>query len=153
MTTTTTTTTTTSAGTPPTTAPSAEPPPPDRMCPVGAIYSTPPPEWTSSADAPAGMRWVFGQKGNVVGMLFADPPKAGQDNKILWIVKQPREGFPLQIRATRLGSQMPISLTPIPPDSGPGEIYPSGVAVPTPGCWSLTLSWGAVQDVVVVPFI
>jgi hypothetical protein len=123
------------------------------MCPIGAIYSTPPPNWTSPAQPPAQTRWVLGENGYAVGMLFTDPPKAGQDNKILWIVNQPREGFPLQIRATPLGGRSSLDLTPIPPDSEPGEIYPSTVAVPAPGCWELKLSWGSARDVVIVPFV
>jgi hypothetical protein len=28
-------------------------------------------------------------------------------------------------------------------DSSPGEIYPSYVDLPAPGCWRLSLRWGA----------
>ena len=134
------------------TAPPTNPPPPAKICPVGAVYSTPPPDWTAPAHPPADTRWVVSQNGYVVGMLFSDPPRAGRENKILWIVKLPRYGFPLQMRATPLGGRASISFTPVPPDSEPGEIYPSTVSVPAAGCWALTLSWGAVRDTVVVPF-
>ncbi len=33
-----------------------------------------------------------------------------------------------------------------PPDSSPGEIYPSYVNVPTAGCWHLTLHWAGHTD-------
>ena len=31
-------------------------------------------------------------------------------------------------------------------DSSPGEIYPSIVDVPSPGCWHFTLSWAGHHD-------
>lgn len=142
----------TTTTTTPMTAPPTEPPPPAKVCPVGTVYSTPPPEWTGSANPPADARWVVGRNGSAVGILFNDPPRAGRDNKILWIVKVPRYGFPLRIRATPLGGRTSLEFTPVPPDAGPGEIYPSTASVPAPGCWTLTLSWGAAQDTVVVPF-
>jgi hypothetical protein len=98
------------------------------------------------------MRWVAGQNGSVVGMLFSDPLKSGETDKILWIVKQPRDGSPLRIRATLASPQASVTFTPVPPDSGPGEIFPWTVAVPEAGCWIMTLNWGAGQDVVAVPF-
>jgi hypothetical protein len=30
-----------------------------------------------------------------------------------------------------------------PPDSSPGEIYPSAVDLPKPACWRLSLAWGS----------
>lgn len=136
---------------PPTTVPPT-PLPTDPCMTAGTVNSGPPPAWTAAARPPAGTRWVGGEHGLVVGMLFADPPKSAQDNKILWIVKFPRDGSPLQIRATLFGTRDTFALTPIPPDSGPGEIYPSGIPVPTPGCWILTMAWNGVQDSVAVPF-
>ncbi|NUP47424.1 MAG: hypothetical protein HOW97_08925, partial [Catenulispora sp.] len=135
-----TTPTTTPATAPPTT------PPTDPCMAAGTVNSTPPPAWTAAARPPAGMRWVAGEHGLVVGMLFADPLKSAQDNKILWIVKLPRDGAPLQMRATLFGTRDSFALTPVPPDSGPGEIYPSMVPVPTPGCWILTMAWNGHQD-------
>jgi hypothetical protein len=60
-------------------------------------------------------------------------------NKVLWVVRFPREGRPLLITARRGGRVVQIRL---PPDSSPGEIYPSYVDLPTPGCWRLALAWG-----------
>jgi hypothetical protein len=97
------------------------------------------------------MRWVAGENGLVVGMLFSDPVKSGENDKILWIVKTPRDGSPLRIRGTVSTLQGVVDFTPVPPDSEPGEIYPWTFTAPQPGCWRLALSWGAVQDVVAVP--
>jgi hypothetical protein len=61
---------------------------------------------------------------------------------VLWIVRFPRDGHPLTITA-RLGAD-PSDVVRIqrPAESGPGEIYPSGVELPKPGCWRLALAWG-----------
>jgi len=40
-----------------------------------------------------------------------------------------------------LGATEPIATFSKVADSGPGEIYPSGVTVPSPGCWHVTLTW------------
>lgn len=97
------------------------------------------------------MRWVAGENGFVVGMLFTDPPKSGETAKILWIVKTPRDGSPLRIRGTLSSLQGVVDFTPVPPDSEPGEIYPWTFTAPQPGCWRLVLSWGPVQEIVAVP--
>ncbi|GAA1997337.1 hypothetical protein [Catenulispora subtropica] len=121
-------------------------------CTAETIHSDQPPAWTGAANPPAGMRWVAGANGYVVGMLFSDPLKSGETDKILWIVRTPRDGNPLQIRAALAQPQSTVTFTPVPPDSGPGEIYPWTVSVPQPGCWRMNLTWGALQDVVAVPF-
>jgi hypothetical protein len=78
--------------------------------------------------------------------FFADPLRAGHPtnptNKVLWIVRFPRHGNPLVITA-RFGAD-PSVIVGIrrPADSGPGEIYPSYIDLPRPGCWRLTLAWG-----------
>ena len=50
---------------------------------------------------------------------------------------------PLEITA-RLGHE-PSELvrSSWPADSEPGEIYPSGVDLPKPGCWHVALAWGS----------
>lgn len=121
-------------------------------CSADTVHSGPPPSWADPANPPAGMRWVAGVNGLVVGMLFSDPLKAGPDNKILWIVKPPRDDNPLRIQATPAGGGTTITFPEQPANSEPGEIYPTIDDVPTAGCWSLHLSWGANQDFVAVPF-
>ncbi len=64
-------------------------------------------------------------------------------NKILWIVRQPRRGQPLNIGAQPVGfSARDVSMS-WPANSSPGEIYPSIDNVPLPGCWRFTLRWAA----------
>ena len=39
-----------------------------------------------------------------------------------------------------------------PANSGPGEIYPSFVDVPLPGCWTFTLRWHGHTDTIDLPY-
>jgi hypothetical protein len=104
------------------------------------------PAWTASAGAPADLPYVLSVEGNLVGVLFGAPLHvpavvAGRSNKILWIVREPRAGRPLHLTARPLdGSGAPVTSTEE-ADSGPGEIYPSSVDVPTPGCWHVSAEW------------
>ena len=89
--------------------------------------------------------------GDAVGYLFGNPLHSGAGhsehaNKILWYVRQPRDNHPLAIQARPRDAAGPVVDTSIAADSGPGEIYPSTVDVPTAGCWRLHLTWGAHQD-------
>lgn len=81
----------------------------------------------------------------VAGFVFSYPLKAGtiyhDGPKILWIVSTPRNGRPLEIRAHPAGASTPEVAVSRPADSGPGEIYPDGVPIPTAGCWDFTLRW------------
>jgi hypothetical protein len=90
------------------------------------------------------LRFVATEEGNAVGFLFADPLRVaprtdGRNNKILWVVREPRKGQDLLLDG-KLGD-ISVNVTK-PADSGPGEIYPSIVDVPTAGCWRFTLHWG-----------
>jgi hypothetical protein len=76
-----------------------------------------------------------------VGSLRAGHP-TNPANKVLWVVRFPRQGRPLLITARQGDRVVQIRL---PPDSSPGEIYPSYVDLPTPGCWRLALAWGPHQ--------
>jgi hypothetical protein len=75
-------------------------------------------------------------------------------NKVLWIVRAPRDGHPLVIEASPSAWPGGKVVLEEEADSGPGEIYPSYVDLPTPGCWRLGLRWGvhrASIDVTVHP--
>jgi hypothetical protein len=77
--------------------------------------------------------------------LFGYPlhvPDSGiaYSNKILWVVGTPRTGD-LVIDARPLGATSPTVHYVEPPDSFPGEIYPSGIDVPMRGCWHFQLRW------------
>ena len=79
--------------------------------------------------------------------VFGSPLTAGQrtdgkQNKILWIVQEPKGGNALSIIGRQVDTVGPSLMLSVPDDSGPGEIYPSIVDVPAPGCWHLSLSWG-----------
>lgn len=103
------------------------------------------PSWTHSARPPAGIPYATSSGGNVVAILFGYPLHSGHpsnhSNKILWIMRQPRDGQPLLLAAHPLSRSSPIVETVGPADSCPGEIYPSFVDVPSAGCWHVTLAW------------
>lgn len=104
------------------------------------------PEWTASADA-GQLPFAVSHEGNLFAGLFAHPLRAGTApadpaNKILWIVREPRDGQPLKLTIRPADGQAPVVSLEEPANSGPGEIYPSIVDVPTPGCWTVTAEWG-----------
>jgi len=114
------------------------------------------PAWTKSANPPAFLRHVLSREQNLIGMLFADPlrvpsPPGGPNNKILWIVREPRNGQPLELTLTPTGAGAPVSVTEV-ADSSPGEIYPSIVDVPTPGCWSVRAEWDGHTATLALPY-
>jgi len=107
-----------------------------------------PPSWAEAG--PTGLRYVIAAQGDVIGFLFADPLAAppgrtAYNNKILWIVRQPRQGSALVLDGTLAGSGSHVHVEQ-PADSGPGEIYPSIIDVPVPGCWHFTLAWAGHTD-------
>jgi hypothetical protein len=105
----------------------------------------PVPSWAESARPPAALPRALSADGNVLQVNFADPLVAGaptdRQNKILWVVRLPRGGQPLEITATLPGTdERPVHVS-VPAGSSPGEIYPSVVNVPVPGCWHFDLEW------------
>ena len=131
---------------------------PDQAIPTGAsaapggcektpLWAGAHPGWTASANPPAGVPYALSHEGNLVAVLFAQPLRAGTDienpaNKILWIAREPRNGAELRLGLRRTdGTGEPVESVE-PANSSPGEIYPSIVDVPTPGCWSVTATWG-----------
>lgn len=100
------------------------------------------PDWADAG--PSFARVVIAEEGNLVGFLFADPlrvaPRSDRmNNKILWVVREPRNGQPLSIDGSLDGD---VVISTAPGNASPGEIYPSTVNVPKPGCWHFTLRWG-----------
>lgn len=90
----------------------------------------------------AGIPFVLAGPTAAAGFLFGYPLKAGSDgSKILWVVSTPRNNAPLEIQAQPSGSSEPVLKESRPANSGPGEIYPDGVSVPTAGCWHFSLQW------------
>ena len=124
-------------------------------CGATKLYRGRLPAWTAPAFAdssPGPPPWphALSKRGNVAAIVFGNPLRAGDPtgrmNKILWIMRLPRLGSPLRIEASPLhATALPIRHA-WPPDSSPGEIYPSYVNVPTAGCWHLTLRWAGHTD-------
>lgn len=116
-------------------------------CGHSPVYEGAPPAWATD-NAPE-LPYVISTDATVVGYLFARPLRATKsDDKILWYVRLPRDGHSLHIEARPRGGPAPVVRVAEPADSSPGEIYPSLVDVPTPGCWHVTLSWGPHTDAV-----
>ncbi len=123
----------------------------------GAVPRWTAPAWsTSSPGFASHLRYAVSAGGNVVAVLFAYPLRAGRPenpaNKILWIVRQPRRGQPLHIRAQPMGFSAPGVTTSWPANSSPGEIYPSIDNVPRPGCWRFALRWAGHTDTVALRY-
>jgi hypothetical protein len=99
----------------------------------------------TDANTPASLPFAVSDQGNAAGFLFGYPltvaSRPNMDNKILWVVRTPNDGQPLMITARRVGVSGPVVRAQLPADSGPGQIYPSIIDVPTPGCWHFTLQW------------
>jgi hypothetical protein len=121
-----------------------------QRCRASAIQTGPPPEWTAPAfaDSSPSIRipYAVADNGSAAAFYFARPLRAGhprdQANKVLWVMKLPRDGHPLEITARFGGNPSLVMRIARPADSGPGEIYPSYVDLPRAGCWRLALAWG-----------
>jgi hypothetical protein len=126
-------------------------------CTATAIRRGTPPDWTAPAwaetsGAPTGLPYVVAEHGRAIAFIFGYPLRAGvptnPDNKILWVVRSPRDGSDLVIRARPLHATTPLVTIRQAANSGPGEIYPSDVNVPAPGCWRMTLRWNGHGDAI-----
>jgi hypothetical protein len=94
-------------------------------------------------NAPSGVPYAVARPAIAAGFLFGYPlhtANAGisYSNKILWVVGTPRTGA-LVVDAVQAGANAPAVHYTFPANSGPGQIYPSELDVPEPGCWSFTL--------------
>lgn len=99
------------------------------------------PDW-ATVNAPKLVPYVVAASGLAIGYLFSFPLRATPEgNKILWYVGTTRKGFALDATGHPINAIGPIATFTKAADSGPGEIYPSGVVVPSPGCWHFTLVW------------
>ncbi len=94
------------------------------------------PAWLDEAGAhnnPDSAPYVLATPQQAAGFIFGYPLRAGHpdnpSNKILWVVGLPRNGSSPTITQSQ------------PADSSPGEIYPSIIDVPQPGCWHFDLAW------------
>jgi hypothetical protein len=106
------------------------------------------PAWLDGAGAhnnPDFLAYVVAIPQQAAGFLFSYPLTArhaqNYANKILWVVGLPRNGSPLAITGHPISSVTPSISVTQPANSGPGEIYPSLLEVPVPGCWHFDLAW------------
>ncbi|GII80849.1 hypothetical protein Sru01_58310 [Sphaerisporangium rufum] len=116
-------------------------------CGTGTIRTGAAPSWATEG-APPDTPYVVGTAGEVLGYLFVRPLRAGKptspSNKILWYVRQAGEEMRLTIHPR--GADRPVVRATFPAAIGPGEIYPSTVDVPGPGCWTVEFAWGSRRD-------
>lgn len=99
------------------------------------------------ADPAEKMRYLSGERGQVVGVLFGDlrvhqPP--GTNNKILWIARD-GGGAPLVISARLHGIDATVTRTL-------ENVGPSIVDMPRAGCWQFALTWPGNHDTVAVRY-
>jgi len=119
-------------------------------CGATPLRHGPAPRWARSANPPS-IPYALARRAQAAGFLFGYPLVAGNPqptDKILWIVAAPRDGMPLRLTGHPLNAARPVVSSTWPADSAPGEIYPSDVEVPSPGCWRFTLSWNGHTDTV-----
>src|SRR5882757_8003585 len=104
------------------------------------------PTWARAGFSPPYNAWkyVTSKSGNMVGVLFGDPLRAGTpgptqaQNKILWVAHDSTAGA-MTIDAELVGRTERVYLGPVP-------IGPSYVNVPQAGCWHLTLHLATGDD-------
>ncbi|HEY6958708.1 MAG TPA: hypothetical protein VI814_07785 [Candidatus Limnocylindria bacterium] len=101
-------------------------------------------ERAAGDNAPHGLPVVYADPPVLAGFVFGYPLRAGRptdrSNKILWVVSGGRTG-PLTVDAHPADAPQPAVHLTFPDNSGPGNIYPSSIDVPTPGCWHVALAW------------
>jgi hypothetical protein len=112
------------------------------------------PSWAAAARVPPTTPHLVSADGNVLAVLFGYPLRAGtptdRQNKILWVVRQPRGSQPLVITASMPGARsVHVAL---PANSGPGEIYPSIMDAPEAGCWRFALAWNGHRSVLALAY-
>jgi len=106
------------------------------------------PAWLDAAGAhnnPKFLPYVIANPPIAAAFLWVDPLRVGHPvdptNKILVVVREPRGGSDLRIVGHPVGAMTPVVEVFQSAGSSPGEIYPSIVDVPKPGCWQFDLWW------------
>jgi hypothetical protein len=130
------------------------------VAPAGASPSTPAchspvhkgvlPSWarTGFSDPRPRLPHVVGRSGEIAALVFGYPlrsPPAKDSNKILWVSRRDVKPLSdLRIHAQRMDGRRrvgrPVTRVVV---GGPG---PSGINLPAPGCWRLTLRWSGRTD-------
>jgi hypothetical protein len=121
-------------------------------CASTPLYRGASPAWTRNDGGPTSLLQATAHKGRAAAFIFGNPLRAGHpqnpDNKILWVVRLPREGSELTISGHPVGASAPTVTLTESANAGPGEIYPSIVDVPKPGCWQFALGWNGHEDTI-----
>jgi hypothetical protein len=130
------------------------------VAPAGASPSTPAchsvvhkgvlPTWarTGFSDPRPRLPHVLGRSGEIAALVFGYPlrsPPATDSNKILWVSRRNVKALSdLRIHAQRMDGRRRVgrAVTRV-VVGGPG---PSGINLPAPGCWRLTLRWSGRTD-------
>ncbi|WP_221326695.1 hypothetical protein [Actinoplanes sp. L3-i22] len=102
------------------------------------------PEWARAGFTGdgSGTPHLLGDRGDLMAVPFQYPAVADPANgtKILWVSRLPVEAAgPLIIDAVRTDGR--TARQELPDGAGP-----SGVKIPAPGCWELTLTWSGHTD-------
>jgi hypothetical protein len=129
--------------------------------PAGAASATPPchsvvhhgvlPTWarTGFSDPRPRLPHVLGRSDEIAALVFGyplrSPPGRDRANKVLWVSRrQVKPLSDLRIHAQRMDGRhrvgRPVTRVVV---GGPG---PSGIDLPAPGCWRLTLRWSGRTD-------
>ena len=118
-------------------------------CGETQVYQGGEPDWLTRAgddNNPTFLPYFVTSPANAAGFLFSYPLRSGAPsnpgNKILWVVGVPRDGNHLVVDGHPLNARTPAVHMSFEDNAGPGEIYPSEVDVPSPGCWHFDVSWG-----------
>ena len=133
-----------------------------RVAPAGAGSSPAPachsavhhgvlPTWarTGFTDPRPRLPHVIGRSGEIAALVFGyplrSPPQKDRGNKILWVSRRAVKPLSdLRIHAQRMDGRRrvgrPVTRVVV---GGPG---PSGINLPAPGCWRLTLRWSGRTD-------
>jgi hypothetical protein len=109
------------------------------------------PTWarTGFSDPRPRLPHVLGRSGEIAALVFGyplrSPPAKDRSNKILWVSRRDvRPLSDLRIRAQRMEGRRrvgrPVTRVVV---GGPG---PSGIDLPAPGCWRLSLRWSGRTD-------
>jgi hypothetical protein len=108
------------------------------------------PVWarTGFSDKRPKIAHVLGRHGRIVAILFGDlvaPATKDAGDKVLWAAKDPLKPLSdLQISAQRVVSGRRVGkLVHRTVVGGPG---PSGIEMPVPGCWRMSLKWSGRTD-------
>jgi hypothetical protein len=109
------------------------------------------PEWarTGFSDSRPRMPHTLGRAHRIVAIIFGypllAPPGKERSNKILWVSRSAmRPVSDLRIRAQKMHGWRRIGRQEVRVvRGGPG---PSGINLPSPGCWRLSLTWSGRSD-------